>query len=278
PRTWSYEYGWFTDTTQASSIITTAPVVSTTENGSGLPDMSYVVLDTRGRPTWTQDAAGYINYTQYQEGPGAVVKTITDVTTLLTNDFQNLPDGWRTPAGGGLHLVSRFGVDDLGRPVISIDPQGNATYTVYNDIQHEVRTYRGWIGYLGIPTGPTEVLRDDWANGYTESLTMTAQPTLTVWRTPAGTEAVNNVQTLSRSYVNAVGQPAYQDRYVSFVGITYSTAPNIGTLNTNYFRTQFGFDAGGRQDRVATANGTIYRTLYDGLGRAASQWVGTSDI
>ena len=71
--------------------------------------------------------------------------------------------------------------------------------------------------------------------------------------------------------------PHLTDDYFSLSGLTWSTAVNIGTINTNYYRTIQGYDGDGRQNRTQTPNGTIYRTVYDGLGRAVSTWVGTND-
>jgi YD repeat-containing protein len=88
---------------------------------------------------------------------------------------------------------------------------------------------------------------------------------------------VANVQTLSRTYTNAAGQYVEQDDHFNLSGVTYSTTAHIGTLNTNYYATNYGYDDRGRLDRVQTPNGTIYRTVYDGLSRPISYWVGTND-
>ena len=105
--------------------------------------------------------------------PGAVIETITDVDTLRPS---TLPDGWTTPTGGGLNLIDTEQVDALGRTIEETDPNGNVTYTVYDDPDHEVRTYPGWNSATDTPTGPTEVVREDEANGYVETLTMSATP------------------------------------------------------------------------------------------------------
>lgn len=90
------------------------------------------------------------------------------------------------------------------------DPNGNITYTVYNDPDHEVRVYPGFVSGTGLTTGPTQVYRDDHSAGYTETLTMSATPHLT-GGVPDGTEAIGSVQTLSRSYVNDTGQVVAAD-------------------------------------------------------------------
>src|SRR5205823_2686913 len=120
-------------------------------------DQEAVYNDTYGRPIWRKDADGYLTYTAYDQPTGAVVKTITDVDTTHTSDFQNLPSGWSTPSGGGLHLIRLYEVDDKGRTTKETDPAGNVTYTVYNDANDEVRTYAGWNSTTLTPTGPTQV-------------------------------------------------------------------------------------------------------------------------
>src|SRR5579884_851761 len=57
---------------------------------------------------------------------------------------------------------------------------------------------------------------------------------------------------------------------------TYSTG-TMGTVNTNYYQTNYDYDSDGRLVRTQTPNGTIYRTVYNSLGEAVSDWVGTND-
>src|SRR5207244_13659614 len=102
------------------------------------------VNDTVGRPIWVKDGDGFLHYIEYDSATGAVTKTIADVDTTKTSDFANLPAGWATPAGGGLHLITLFETDVLGRATKLTSPTGNITYTVYKDANHEVRVYPGW--------------------------------------------------------------------------------------------------------------------------------------
>lgn len=273
--TTSFTYTWFSGTTRVQSMTTSLPVVSTGQNGPGSADVSTTVFNSNGRPIWMKDADGFLTYMSYDEATDALVKMIRDVDTTLTSDFTDLPTGWSTPAGGGLHLVSTMQVDSRGRDVQQVDPNGNVTYTVYDDANHEVRVYAGWNSSTGMPTGPTQVFIDDRDDGFTESFTMAATPHLTAG-VPDGTEAISDIQTLERDYVNAAGQVSAVDRYFDLTGLTYTTAV-MGTLNVNFYQTQYGYDDRGRLDRTETPTGTIYRTVYDGLSRAISMWVGTND-
>ena len=51
----------------------------------------------------------------------------------------------------------------------------------------------------------------------------------------------------------------------------------MGTAGTNYYATQYGYDADGRRTACSLPTGTIDRTVYDGLGGVVSTWVGTND-
>jgi RHS repeat-associated protein len=274
--TTSYSYTWVGAGYSPSTVAVSAPVISSGENGPGAADTVTTSYDGAGRPQWLKDGDGYIRYAGYDALTGAVTETIADVNTSSPSLPPGLPSGWSTPSGGGLNLVTTMAVDALGRTTQLTDPAGNVTYTVYDDVNHAVRTYAGWNSGTGTPTGPTQVVRDDYANGYTEALTMSAAPHLT-GGVPDGTEAISGVQTLSRSLTNTGGQVTEEDDYFNLSGVTYSTTPQLGTAGTNYYATLYGYDAGGRQNRVRRPTGTIDRTVYDGEGRLASTWEGTND-
>ena len=127
-------------------------------------------------------------------------------------------------------------MDGLGRTTKETDPNGNITYTVYDDVDHEERIYAGWNSSSGTPTGPTEVMRYDTAGNYEETLTMSATPHLTSG-VPDGTEAIGSVQSLSRTFFNSGGQVSEEDDYFNLSGLTYSTSTSLGTSGTNYYAT-----------------------------------------
>jgi hypothetical protein len=45
----------------------------------------------------------------------------------------------------GVNLVTTYQLDDLGRTVEQTDPDGDVTFTVYDDPLQEFRTYTGWM-------------------------------------------------------------------------------------------------------------------------------------
>jgi RHS repeat-associated protein len=282
----SYAYAWRADAPLVPQTVTvTRPAVRPDQNGSGLPDVEATALDRLGRVTWERDADGFLHYTAY-DASGAIGRDVTDVMVDAAHaaDYAEAapPAGWATPPGGGLHLVTRYELDTLGRPTKITDPNqnagslnGNTTYVVYKDHDHEVRTYAGWDSATNTPTGPTRVVREDRAGSYVETLTMTAAPHLTNGR-PDGAEAVGGVLTLSRQFISRGGQVAHQDDYFNLTGLTYTTAVVLGTAGTHYYSTAFGYDARGRLNRVWSPTGTYTQTDSDGLGRLRTVWVGTA--
>jgi YD repeat-containing protein len=273
--TTSYAYTWYSGTAQIQSETVSAPVISASQNGPGTADVTTTYFDQNGNPIWVKDPDGYLQYTAYDPVTDAVLTQIQDVNTADSGEFTNLPSGWSTPSGGGLNLVTQYQVDARGRTTEETSPAGNITYYVYLDPQHEERVYQGWNSTTGTATGPTQVYLQDAADGFTEELTMSATPHVTDGA-PDGTEAIGNIQTLTRDYTNAAGQVIAEDAYFNLSGLTYSTGV-MGTQNVNYYQTQYAYDSGGRLDRTQTPNGTIYRTVFDSLGRKLSDWVGTND-
>jgi len=232
------------------------------------------VPDVFSRPVWHKDPAGFIHYTEYDTLTGAVVKTIVDVATSLVS---NEPSGWVTPTGGGTHAVTTYEVDGLGRRTKITDPNSNVTRIVYKDASHEVRIYEGITPGSNWPTTPIMVIRDDRARGYTEVLTMAATTPTIVSGVFTGNEPIANVQSLSRTLYNSAGQAVSARDYFNLAGLTYSTDVAFGTLDTHYYERTLAYDNRGRENRVKRADGTIYRTVYDGLGRPTSEWIGTND-
>jgi YD repeat-containing protein len=284
-------YTFFSGSNQQQTMTTSLPVISSSQNGPGTADVSTMVYNPLGQTVWTKDADGFISYTAYDKATGAVVKTIQDVNTSDTSDFDasTLPTGWTTPTGGGLELITTYAVDTLGRTTEMTDPNGNVTFTVYSDaenvstgFQGEVRTYPGWhlgTGGLYTTTGPVQVTRYNMPGSYEETLTYSYTPVSGV-SVPTGTDTISssNIQSLNRTLMNIAGQNIESDDYVSLAGVTYSASTfHLGSSGTNYNSTTYSYGDRGRQDKVVDPNGTITRTVFDGLGRDVSTWIGTSD-
>ena len=265
----NFAFGWFSGTIQPESVTVTLPTVTTAQNGSNSANAMTMFADERGRTIWSKDEGGFINHYAYDDVTGGMTKSIVDVDTSQTSTFTNLPSGWSTPSGGGLHLTATYEIDTLGRTTKATDANGNITYIVYDDLTLESRVYAGWNTSTNAPTGPTIVQREDRARGYRETLTMSATPSLTSSK-PNGTESISSIQSLSREVLNDAGQTVYVDQYFDLSGVTYSqTTATLGTSGTNYNRTQQDYDKLGLPNRTLTPTGTIYRTFRD----AALSWI-----
>jgi RHS repeat-associated protein len=272
--TTSYAYTWYDNSTRMQSMTVSRPVISADQNGPGTADVTMYMYDSYGREVSMTDPDGFVTTTAYDQGTGAVIQTVRDA--------------------GGLNLTTQMEVDTLGRTTKLTDPNGNVTYTGYNDPNHEMRTYPGWQTSTNRPTGPTQVTREDRGHdpSYTETLTMSAAPHVTNGR-PDGTEAISNLQTLLRTFTSKGGQVIESDAYFKLTGLTYTTNPTIGTEDMkadgtgNYYAMRYAYDERGRQNRVQAPSllvpgqmvptSTINRTVYDGLSRVVSTWVGTDD-
>lgn len=309
PRVTNYAYSWASGLQMLSKTITKPPIVTgqngpatnTTDATLGHTDVSTTIFDNYGRPIWTKDGDNFVNYTAYDAQTGAVIESITDVDyTKLSSGEKSLYDatGWATNSGG-VHLVTTDLVDGDGRPTKITDPNGNVTYNVYNDTNHETRTYVGWhlisgsgTNSLYNTTGPVQINREfrpsntnSAAYVYQESITAailshTGAPTGSEDFTSGGTVG-GSIQTLSRNYTNNGNQVVRSDQYLTLGtgtnAVTYSTNAYIGSVNVNYYTTTYGFDSEGRQNRIVNPLSTISRTVYDNLGRVVSTWSGTND-
>ena len=131
---------------------TTWPVIPTSQNGSGVAAQMLEYFDVYGNLIWKMDERGFITGFTYDIPTGALLQRIDDVNTALVS----APAGWTTPPGGGLHLITDFQFDALGRPTQSLGPwhtidiSGVATsirragYTVYQDATFQTWQAQGY--------------------------------------------------------------------------------------------------------------------------------------
>jgi RHS repeat-associated protein len=293
--------GWFEITAVPSSTTFTYAVPSglaSTASGTITAQTTAASTesdDTLGRVVWTKDASGSIGYTAYDPATGAVTRQIDDVNLSLgptAGGYDTTYEtwGWTSPSGAQ-NLTTNYTVDAQGRTTKEVDPDGDTTYTIYNDANRETLVYPGWHydATAGVyqTTGPVQVYREDWANGYTETLTysltggwsganVTSGAPNGAEVTGTGTFAATNVviQSLSRSILNASGQVVKELDYTSLTG-SYSASSNAFG---NYLETDYTFDTMGRAESTTDPTGLITFTTYDYLGNVTGQWQGTDDV
>ena len=296
-------YTWFGSSDRVQSVLVTRPNISAAQDGPNSADVDTTYFDAFGRAIWFKDGDGYIDYSAYDDATGSALQSITNVQAGLAPS-----PPWTLPSGGQA-LVTTYQVDGLGRTVMVNSPNGNGTWVVYDDVDHETRTYRGWsvttVG--GVTTastvGPIEVTREDRLGNYVETFTMAVTP---LWKNvapagqpavyaPSGAEAIGNLQTLSRSFRDRSGRVIEEDDYASLAGVTYSPSvlkygtASFGVVGSGsslvyapnasytYAATLYNYDDRGRLSRIVDPVGTITRTSYDALDRVVATQIGTAD-
>lgn len=149
-------YTYFSGTLQVQQQTTTLPVVSVAQNGDGLTHTVAQVFDALGNLNWSQDARGFITYRAVNPATAATTQQILDVDMSRMVGVPGNP-GWTTPAGGGLHLISDYESDPLGRQTLSLGPWHNvngqavrtASFMVYLDAQHQTWSGQGYATLSG---------------------------------------------------------------------------------------------------------------------------------
>jgi RHS repeat-associated protein len=280
----SYSYGFYSGKTQPQWRTTTLPVISTGQNGSGSANSFIDWFDEYNNRIWHKDERGFITRFSYNIQTGAIVQRIDDVDTSQVGDE---PAGWTTPTGGGLHLVTDFEHDDLGRttqelgPSHSIDLGGTATtirqatWTVYDDPNNTVRVGQGYAtgsspSYTYTLINPVAITIRDKDNNVTDEIAATRAST-------SGRLTIND--TFAQSAYVRWTTHQYTDCCKLASTRVYHDIPSSGTgsSGTNYNQTDFGYDVRDRRNRVVTPGGTITRTVFDARSLPTSVWVGTDD-
>src|SRR5207249_44833 len=122
PAETDYSYAFFTGTLQINQRTTTWPRVTTGQNGSGTANSRIEVFDEYGFLTWVKDERGFLTRFQTDQASAGVSQRIDDVDTTRIADSPSVPTGWATPTGGGLHLITDYAVDNLGRATQELGP------------------------------------------------------------------------------------------------------------------------------------------------------------
>jgi hypothetical protein len=123
----SYRYEFFPDTDKVQQKTIVLPIVPKEQNGTGIAATIVERFDSKGRLIWRKDELGIIEYNHFDPKTGKRVKTIQDVDTKKTADFNvDVPKGWATIADAGKHLVTEYEFDRRGRMTQILYPENEA--------------------------------------------------------------------------------------------------------------------------------------------------------
>jgi hypothetical protein len=270
--------------------------VPTGQNGTGTTDTMTEIFDEEGNLVWQRDPRGFITFRAYDLPTGAVVQEIQDVDGAKLT----LPTGWSTPPGGGLHLVSDFEHDSLGRTTQSLGPSHDvngqavrtASWSVYRDLDDETLSAQGYaLGTVGeyqyTLVNPVSIQRMS-ADGRTRDSIVAVRR--------CGSESVGACELPDAGQVESAGRLSAGDCFPQTSWVRWSRslsndqgqatasrtyhqipASGSGSPGVNYDETLFGYDVMGRQNRVVSPTGTINRTVFDARGLSVTTWIGTND-
>jgi RHS repeat-associated protein len=280
----SYAYTWHTGTVQINQQTTTLPAVPTTQNGSGVAATTKQVYDSFGYLTWSMDERGYITHMVYDIPTGGMLRRIDDADTSL---LSGVPSGWVTPADGGRHVTTDFELDSQGRtiqqlgPVHTVDLAGTptavrrATWTVFQDAQHAVRTGQGYAtgsgpNYTYTLINPVTLRQNDPKGKRLAEIQATRSSTAGKLLPTDSFEQSSYTRWTTWQYTDCC--------FVSSMRV-YHTIPasGSGTSGVNYNETTYGYDSLKRRNREVSPGGTITRWVHDVRDNVISTYVGTND-
>jgi RHS repeat-associated protein len=280
----SYSYIWYAGGNRVQQRITTLPVISTDQNGSGVANSRRDYYDLFGNNTWHMDERGFLTRTSYDVPTAGVTQRIDDVDTAQVTDA---PPGWSTPAGGGLHLITDMPVDPEGRntqrlgPTHTIDIGGvpttirRAGWTVYQDGTHQVWTAMGYATgsaphYTFTLVNPVSIRISDASGRPLQQIQATRDST---------SGPLDPSDAFAQSSYTRWSVTQYGNDNLPAAHLAYKLIPasGSGTVGTNYDQTAVGYDVMKRPNRQVTGGGTVARTVFDVRGNPESLWVGTND-
>ncbi|MCL2623010.1 MAG: hypothetical protein FWD31_05015, partial [Planctomycetaceae bacterium] len=266
PAVIQYTYTFFVNSMQMQQRTTTLPAVSTNNNGNATTATRVERFDQAGKLIWSRNELGIITYHQYDLALGVRVKTIQDVLTSKTADFNvAVPSGWATASGAGKHLVSLFEYDSEGRLTQSLAPQNTtvnasnqsistrtASWSVYDDVNRKTMTANGYatLDANGNVTGYTLVnpvsitIRD--ADGNVLEQIQAARASTSGKLLATDTFARTSYTAWAKNVYNAQGKLTATRQYFLI------PASGDGTKGVNYHETTFAYDAMGRQNKTVS--------------------------
>ncbi|MEZ6032063.1 MAG: RHS repeat-associated core domain-containing protein [Planctomycetaceae bacterium] len=257
---YSYTF-WDTSDREVKARTTTLPVVSTTQNGSGVATTTGEYYDNLGRLRWTQDGEGYINYYSYNPVTGGTGYTAIDVNPASPgSDITSGSTGnWDAVSVGSassnqptrssslptpLGLATKTYFDKQGRPSRTIEPGGAERHLVYANTQTIQFPY--WNTGTSQCLLPIQVTQLNGGGQVTDQIAVRA--TYSAISTSGGAPTGFSTAPGQSDYVrwthttyDSVGRLSYVDQYATI------PSSGTGTLSTDFYRSVSQYDLLGRK-------------------------------
>jgi RHS repeat-associated protein len=260
----AYAYEWHGSTTQVKKKTTTLPIVTTGQNGSNVANTIVENFDEEGFMTRRTDERGINTDYEYDIATGATTQMTQDVGGLgLITDYTNDVQGRTTEELGPVHEIDLNGTATMVR---------SATWMVYDDASHEVRTGRGFHVSGGGDTlvNPVSISKTDPDGRPLEQISAV--------RASTSGKLVPSDTFSQGSYVRWQ-TTQYTDCCLVSSQRLYHDIPSSGdgSAGTNYAQTTYGYDALKRRNRTVSPAGTITFNVLDVRGNTTETRIGTSD-
>jgi RHS repeat-associated protein len=269
-------------------ITTTNPAVSTANNGSNGSTTSKQYPRKDGTVAFTEAADGVFNYSQFTNG--LLVKSIADAQTNHGSDFASGDDPNTdfgiTESGAGLRKITTYAYDSFGRLDTTTLPGGMVKKNYYSKLADHRLVHLAYNDYEsgGTPKyfGPVSYTVSNHA-GRSEvqaTVKLTSNESTTALTghidetdsDPLDAMTLGTVARMSANVYDKSGGRVDESRAYHLI-----PGSGSGSSGTNYDATLFGYSNSGKLWRVKKPDGTIERTVFDGIGRQTARHTGTND-
>lgn len=275
---WAYTFHTYgsSSTFQVHTLTVKLPKVPVSENGRNVDNTIIYTYDKLGYLTSEVNTRNIETVYEYDVVRGGLTKMIEDKGT-----------------GDALNLTTDYEIDDLGRRILAkgpehtIDLNGTATlvrsarWTYYKDSDDEVWKFGGYIKVSDgskQAVGPVSIERS--------YETPTDTTTMSGWRQASsidvaftGTGIPAKTATFARSTWVRWSAAFFDKAGEQMQSRLYWLIPSSGdgAVSTNYGKTLYGYDSGGRAIKVVQPGGTITKAVYNAMGWLLSTSIGTDD-
>ncbi len=297
----SRSYTWWESTDDTDVLyltlkkaVTTAPAVSTANNGSGAATSTASYFRKDGTIAFTESARGIVAYSGYEDGrlTVSVEDAKTDTGTSYPSGEHPNTDFGIASSDAGLHRTTEYTYDPQGRLLDTDLPGGRTTRVWHTKLPDDrpvtfsipkVSSFYGPAGYtvsnqsgntddcmtIAIDGGVTTEPLENWIDVVAEESEGPFDPIDPVASLKS---SVGTVARLTSSIYGKTGRQLEERR------VYFDIPSSLGSANEgeHYDAWRITYDNLGRRVTTTHPSGTIERTNYDTLGRVVSRETGTS--